>query len=181
MVFRLEDAHFLLDSACLNCTTSAAPRRPHIGCTCPFKRHGTKVWYQSGDRRPGGILRSRTAQVLPRRMTAILRSHLMLNKPTLPPHSSARRAGFGDSCLVVLPIRVVAFTAVAGEIDGERAAVVGVEGDLGLVTNLTRDLLGTLEVDAGQGTHARLGIIHIGEVKWYASVQHKGAAGAELL
>mmetsp|Transcript_14574 Transcript_14574/g.33814 ORF Transcript_14574/g.33814 Transcript_14574/m.33814 type:complete len:206 (-) Transcript_14574:432-1049(-) len=70
--------------------------------------------------------------------------------------------GRGDSCLVVLPLRVVAITAVAGEIDVERAAVVGVEGDLGRVLrsrNLARVLLGTLEVDAGQGTHARLGVI----------------------
>ena len=75
MVVRLEDANFLPDSACVNCATSAAPRRPHIGCTCPFKRHGTKVWYQCGDQRPGGVLWGRTARVRPRRMTAILRRH----------------------------------------------------------------------------------------------------------
>ncbi|EJK72070.1 hypothetical protein THAOC_06438 [Thalassiosira oceanica] len=47
-------------------------------------------------------------------------------------HTLVAIAGRGDSCLVVLPLSVVAITAaVAGEIDVERAAIVGVEGDLG--------------------------------------------------
>ena len=73
MVVRLEDARFLPDSACVNCATSAAPRRHHIGCTCPIKRRRTKVWHYCGDRRPGGVLWSRTTRGRPRRMTAILR------------------------------------------------------------------------------------------------------------
>jgi len=67
------NAHFLLGSACVNCATSAPPRRPHNGWTCPVEWRGTNVWYYCDDLRPGGVLRSRTTRGRPRRMLVIFR------------------------------------------------------------------------------------------------------------
>lgn len=94
--------------------------------------------------------------------------------------------GRGDPRPVALLLGVVTMAAVRRKVDVERAAIAaGVERDPRRVLRRrdpARVLVPALEVDAGQGAHARPGVVRepLGEVEREARVQRECATGTEL-